>query len=94
MEDIKNLKDTIESMTVQQQIQVGKLLSENKVIMIENKNGVFVNLTDVSEDIIEKINSFINHISKQEDTIKELEIKKQQYKDNFFTNTSHELCNE
>ena len=30
MEDIKNLKDKIESMTVQQQIQVGKLLSENK----------------------------------------------------------------
>ena len=52
MEDIKNLKDKIESMTVQQQIQVGKLLSENKVIMIENKNGVFVNLTDISEDII------------------------------------------
>ena len=93
MEELKQLKDAIELLPTIQQIGVGRLLNENNIMMIENKNGVFVNLTDISENIIDKIKQYMEYINQQEKCIDEIEIKKQQYKDNFFT-SSNEICDE
>ena len=96
MDNLRELKDKIELLTPDQQIGVGRLLYDNKVIMIENKNGVFVNLTDITDEIVDKIQYYMVHLSQQEKTIEELELKKQQFKDNFFTssNSNHELCDD
>jgi len=48
----------------------------NKVTFSENKNGVFVNLTYVSQDIIKKINDYIVYVDKQELQLNEVEEKK------------------
>jgi len=93
MEDLKYLKDSIELLPVVQQIGIGRLLNENNIVMIENKNGVFVNLTDVSVDILEKIKQYMVHINQQEKSIEAIELKKQEYKDNFFTSIN-EVCDE
>jgi hypothetical protein len=48
----------------------------NKVTFSENKNGVFVNLTYVNQDIIKKINDYIVYVDKQELQLNEVEEKK------------------
>jgi|TARA_Y100000992_G_scaffold302711_2_gene278715 hypothetical protein len=91
MLNLKDIKETIESFSVQQQIQIGKLFYQANIDMFENKNGVFINLTNVDEVILENIHKELQHIKQQESSFKELENIKQEYKDNYFTKIN-EVC--
>jgi len=73
---LKYLRDKIETLTVFHQIEILRILQMNKVTFSENKNGVFVNLTYVSQDIIKKINDYIVYVDKQELQLNEVEEKK------------------
>ena len=84
--DLKLLKDNIEDLDKSYQIQIAKLLYDNNVILNENKNGIFVNLSEISGDLLEKINELLSYINKQESIIDSIEIIKQGYKDNYFNN--------
>ena len=91
MSNLKHLKDNIESLDTHQQIHIGKIFYENNINMFENKNGVFINLTEINEDILEKIKLYLQHVEEQEKSINDMENKKQEYKDNFFSNVN-EIC--
>ena len=84
--DLKLLKDNIEDLDKSYQIQIAKLLYDNNVILNENKNGIFVNLSEIRGDLLEKINELLSYINKQESIIDSIEIIKQGYKDNYFNN--------
>jgi hypothetical protein len=73
---LKYLRDKIETLTVFHQIEILRILQMNKVTFSENKNGVFVNLTYVNQDIIKKINDYIVYVDKQELQLNEVEEKK------------------
>lgn len=73
---LKYLRDKIETLTVFHQTEILRILQMNKVTFSENKNGVFVNLTYVSEDVIKKINDYIMYVDKQELQLNEVEEKK------------------
>ena len=88
---LKDIKEQIESLSLQQQIYVGKIFYEENISMFENKNGVFINLTDIDESILEKINTHLQQIKEQEKSLNHLELKKQEYKDNYFTKVN-EIC--
>jgi hypothetical protein len=91
MVNLKHIKELIEALSVQQQIFIGKMLYEENVSMFENKNGVFINLTEIDELILDKINIQLQQIKDQESSLKDLELKKQEYKDNYFTKVN-EVC--
>ena len=86
--DLKNLKDKIEGLDKAYQIQIADLLNKNNVRIDENKNGLFINLSELDENIIDILNKYLIYIKKQLDIINNIENKKQEYKDNFFNNTS------
>ena len=69
---LKNIKEQIESLSLQQQIYVGKIFYEENISMFENKNGVFINLTDIDESILEKINTHLQQIKEQEKSLNHL----------------------
>jgi hypothetical protein len=73
---LKYLRDKIETLTLFQQTEILRILQINKVTFSENKNGIFVNLTYVSEDVIKKINEYIMYVDKQELQLNEVEEKK------------------
>ena len=54
VEQLASIKQTIEGFTKDQQLQILKILKENNVSLNENSNGTFINMTALSEDIIEK----------------------------------------
>tara|TARA_B100001059_G_C17836761_1_gene588671 strand:- start:2985 stop:3263 length:279 start_codon:yes stop_codon:yes gene_type:complete len=91
MINLKNIKEVIESLSLQQQIYIGKMFYEENISMFENKNGVFINLTEVDELILEKINIQLQQIKEQEKSLNHMEVKKQEYKDNYFTKVN-EIC--
>jgi transcription initiation factor TFIID subunit TAF12 len=76
IDSLKYLRDKVESLTVFHQTEILRILHTNKVTFSENKNGIFVNLTYVSTDVIDAINEYIIYVYKQESQLNEIEEKK------------------
>ena len=91
MNELKHIKEDIEKLTPRQHIIIGKLLYDANINMFENKNGVFVNLTELEESVLNSIREKLKDIQEQEKHFIDLEIKKQAYKDNLLTKVN-ELC--
>ena len=80
--DLLNIKDTIEKSSKEHQIEILKILIENKVMVNENNNGIFINLSNVNNNIILKLQNYLNYIAEQEKTLDTFEHTKEEYKDN------------
>ena len=61
------------------------------VILNENKNGIYVNITELDDNILEDIYKFVEYIDKQEDKLNHEETEKQKYKNTFFVNNKDNL---
>ena len=67
------------------QIEVLKILKKSQTIKLnENKSGIFVNLSFVSNEILEEIDKYVNYVSDQETVINIIESQKQEFKNTFF----------
>ena len=76
----------IESMPQFNQIEILKLISKHKeIILNENKNGIHINLTEVSLQVINELNEYINYINAQEMSLNIVETQKEQFKNTYFT---------
>ena len=86
VKDLESLCTTIETMRVFHQKEILKILSshKDKLTLNENKNGVLVNLTDVSENIIKEIENYISHVETQEKELDDDESKKTNLKNKYF----------
>jgi hypothetical protein len=45
----------------------------------ENKNGTFINLSNIPDDLIGKIESYLQYVNKQEEKINEVEEQKYEF---------------
>ena len=84
IEKLTNMKNSIERMDKPNQIEVLRLLSKKDVVLNENKNGIYINLTELSEETIEQIYNFVDYINKQENKLIVEETEKQNYKNTYF----------
>ena len=90
VENLKYLKDKIELLSKSYQIEVGRLLKKNNIIINENKNGVFINLSSIDVEIITQLENFLDYANNQELQLKTIEIKQEELKDNYFNNNNNE----
>ncbi len=75
----------IESMPQINQIEVLKIISKHKeIILNENKNGIHINLTDVNSLVISQLIEYINYINTQEINLNIDETQKAQFKNIYF----------
>lgn len=85
-EHLSMLKSQIERFQKQQQIRVLEIIHDTKKDMItQNKNGVFINLSNLDLSVIQKIGDYAAYVVKQESELKERESKI-----NEFANTLNE----
>lgn len=80
------LKDKIENLPKLYHIEIGKILNNHNIHLNENQNGIFVNLSTLSSDIIDKLNEYIRYIELQEKILNIDETEKEELKDTYFTN--------
>lgn len=86
MNSLIQIKNEIEECSKIHQIEILRILSQdNSITLNENNNGIFVNLTDVSEDIIKKIKEYLQYVEKQKIGLTQLENMKKDLEKNFFT---------
>ena len=61
------------------------MVRSTKVDLTENKNGSFINLTNVDDAVISKINDYLIYVDEQETQLNEVENQKTELTKQFFT---------
>lgn len=78
------IKEEIELLNKSRQIEVLKLFLNKDISATENKNGVFINLSMITAEIVDEIEKKLGYFKEQDSTLEEMEIIKQEFQDNFF----------
>ncbi len=82
---LKNMKENIEKMSKVHQVAILGIFSKNdKIVLNENKSGIFINLSVVPESVIDEVIKYIEYVSKQESQLNSGEKEKERYKQTFF----------
>jgi hypothetical protein len=85
MTDLNRLKERIEKLNKFHQIEILKLLKTNDLCTLnENKNGIFVNLTSLSDVLIFELEKYLEYVQKQESQLSEIEKQKNILSNTFF----------
>jgi len=81
--DLNRIKNDIETLNKVHQIEILRIMKSNDVILTENKNGVFINLTNLEPGIIDKLSTYLKYVSHQDAYLNKLESEKTVYKELF-----------
>ena len=81
---LSNLRKEINKLVNTQHIEILRILTKHKIHYSENRNGIFVNMILLSDEVIDEMNSYIKYIKKQEKQLSKIEKEKKLYKDTFF----------
>ena len=83
------LKDGIENMPVVHQIEILRILNAKHTQINENKNGVFVNISKLNNELLQQLYDYMTYVIKQEKQLNEVEEQKQSLTKEFFDNKTH-----
>lgn len=77
---LQNIKKIVENYNIEQQEDILNIIREGDDISInENKNGFFINLTNLDNNIITKIEKYMEYIVLQENHLINIESQKKEY---------------
>ena len=85
IDDLLQIQSHVSNMSKINHIQVLDILVKHKIEMNENKYGVHVNLSNCDTDTINDLKEFITTITKQNELLHNIEYKKKDVKDKYFT---------
>lgn len=84
IETLQKIKDIVEQYNKQQQLDILKIFIEDTVNISENLNGTFINLTDIQDSTIKKIQEYINFINIQNIKLTNIETTRKDIENTFF----------
>ena len=86
MTELALIRDSIEQMSKFNQVEVLRILHKHSdVILNENKYGVHVNLTNVSNSVLQELKMYVSYVNAQEQALKTDEKKKETFKNIYFS---------
>lgn len=89
---LSQLKERIEAMSKYNQIEVLRILKKyEKVMLNENKNGTFINLTEQSPEVIKSLENYVNYVTEQQKQLSSVEDEKERIEQTFFSNNANRL---
>jgi len=72
--NINSLKDKIELLNKHHQIEILRILKQDKTLTLnENNNGVFINITEINDELYNKLNDYIDYVDNQKNNIETIE---------------------
>lgn len=90
-EELMSIREKIESLTKFNQIEILRILHKHESNMLnENKYGIHVNLTEISPNVIEKLQMYLNYVTTQESTLDEIQKQQDNLKNIFMSNNNNE----
>jgi len=89
--ELEYIRQIIENMDKYCQVEILKIIYElNPKCINENKYGIHINMTELSNQIIIKLNNFIKYVDKQEYDINSVENKKDEYINTILNTTNNQ----
>jgi len=85
MASLEVLKKQIEVLNENRQSDILELFIKHNVVVTENNNGSFINLTLVKEECLAEIKKYLSYVVIQEKDLMKDEIEKDKYKSDYFT---------
>ena len=83
--NVNAMKDRIEQMTKNYQIEIARLLiNTHNIAYDENQNGLFINMAQMTEEVKTSMQQFIEYVDLQEQQLNADETEKDGLKDIFF----------
>jgi hypothetical protein len=87
------IREQIENMSKFNQIEVLRILTKNKdVIINENKYGIHINLSELTNDILNELLVYIKYVTTQEIYLSNVEQEKEKYKNTYFLKDNKEIA--
>jgi len=85
MSDLNIIKERIEKLNKFHQVEILKLLKiSDNTTLNENKNGIFINLTSLSDKVIFELEKYLEYVDKQETQLGVIEQQKSLLSNTFF----------
>ena len=81
---LKYIRDNIEKLDKNNHVDILRIFMKKDIYINENKNGVFINLTDLSNDIIDEIETYINYVNEQKIDFDHIEKQKDELENKYF----------
>ena len=91
-DSLVEFKNKIELLDEQHQIEIMRILHNNNIPLSENKNGTFINLSDVSEPILLKMEEYLNFVNVQNSELDRDENIKNGFMEKFFSEKVPEVA--
>jgi hypothetical protein len=90
--ELDYIRETIESMNKFNQIEVLRIMNKhNEVTLNVNKYGVHINLSELQNEIIEELSTYIKYVNTQEITLHQAEKQKENFKNIYFTKDNKDI---
>lgn len=86
--NLEQIKLSVDKMNKNQHIAILKLFKSKSVNLNENKNGCYINLTYLPDDIIHDLVKYITYVDEQEKSLEVIEVQKR----DFIKNLDGEHC--
>ena len=86
---LMTLKEGIENMPLVHQVEILRILNLKHTQINENKNGVFVNISKLNNELLQELFDYMTYVIKQEKQLNEVEQQKQCLTKEFFDNKTH-----
>ena len=75
----------IEKLTKFNQVEILRMLSQYKnVIINENKYGIHINLSELTDNVLDELSNYVKYVNSQESYLNNAEKEKENYKNTFF----------
>jgi hypothetical protein len=86
------IREQIENMSKFNQIEVLRILTKNQnVIINENKYGIHINLSELENNILNELITYIKYVSTQDTYLNNVEQEKEKYKNTFFQKDNKDI---
>ena len=87
------IREQIEQMSKFNQIEILRILSNNKdVIINENKYGIHINLSELEHNVLNELMTYIKYVNTQEIYLNNVEQEKEKYKNTFFLKDNKDIA--
>ena len=85
IEILNMLRKKIETLQPSAHFEVFKLIKKYNIPYNENSNGIFINMSNLTQECIDELENHINWLDEQKSFLQKDEHVKDQYRENFFT---------
>lgn len=86
------IREQIENMSKFNQIEILRILTKHTDIIInENKYGIHINLSELSNNVLNELMDYIKYVNTQEIYLNNAEKEKEKYKNTFFIKDNKEI---